>query len=74
MANTKTIFYGNYWNPDSWLNAECTAQDEITLIIKDFYPEGGCATKSKIILDRSTAIKLVKILRFEISKAEVKNG
>jgi hypothetical protein len=74
MANTRIIFYGTDCNCYSTLTAMCTDQNEITLEIRDTYSKEGSTIKSIIMIDRATAIKLVKILRLEISKAEVKNG
>lgn len=74
MEKIKIIFYGSDCNPDSSMTAMCTNENEITLQIKDIHSKAGMPSKSMIRLDRATAIKLVKVLRVEISKTQLRNG
>jgi hypothetical protein len=74
MAKTKLVFLGTERSETNEveLQAYCNAYNEIFISL---IPYGGAIDSGETIcLDRETAIKLVKNLKFEISKMEVDNG
>lgn len=74
MSKTKLVFLGTERSKteEVELQAYCTSFNEMFISIK---PWGGAIDSGEIIcLDRETAIKLVKNLKFEISKMEASNG
>ena len=70
MANVKLSFYGTENTEDTFLECFYNTNNEIYICIEE-----NDRPPSHITLDKSTAIKLSKTLRTEISKMEdVNNG
>lgn len=74
MSKTKVVFIGTEASEtnEMELQAYCNSDNEIFISLNSY---GSSIENATIIcLDRATAIKLVKNLKFEISKMEVQNG
>ena len=65
MANVKTLFFGTDENQEHQLEVFVNRENELYIEITD-----GGSFNSYITLDKSTAIKLVKVMKTEISKIQ----